>query len=200
MTASALRPAPRGLRRRRLPHRHHRRFPFDPLLVSVAGAADARVRDREARSVGVLEDVLADPAGEPYLPVAGLMVHVRHKLVFVPADAVADLRPHVVELASSLESSATPRPPDLSRSPTTSSTGRSSTWMVRTSSASPTSCWGRTGRASASSASTSASVHCSGGSGLCPGGDEFLPGGSTTGLSWPPSRSAAPVAAPRSCA
>jgi magnesium transporter len=110
MTAFALRPAPRGLSRRRLPYRRHRRVPPDPRLVSVAGAVGSHVHDAHGRLVGELDDVVAGSVEEPHPPVAGLMVRRLQKVVFVPVEAVADIRQHAVQLAGSLGSGAAARP------------------------------------------------------------------------------------------
>jgi magnesium transporter len=113
MTAFALRPAPRRLRRRPLSSRPHRRVAPDPRLVSVAGAVGARVHDAAARLVGVLDDVVVGPADERYPPVVGVMVRVPHGRTFVPIAAVADIRSHAVLLAGPLQSRAAARPPGL---------------------------------------------------------------------------------------
>jgi magnesium transporter len=113
MTAFALRPAPRRLRRRPLSRRPHRRVAPDPRLVSVAGAVGAHVRDADDRLVGVLDDVVVGPAEERYPPVVGVMVRVPHGRTFVPIDAVADIRSHAVLLNGPLRSGATTPPPGL---------------------------------------------------------------------------------------
>jgi sporulation protein YlmC with PRC-barrel domain len=113
MTAFALRPAPRRVRRRPLARRHHRRVAPDPDLVSVAGAVGARVHDANARLVGVVDDVLVDSVEERHPPVAGVVVRSPHGARFVPIAAVADLRPPTVLLAGSLDDSASDRPPGL---------------------------------------------------------------------------------------
>jgi magnesium transporter len=113
VTAFALRPAPRRLRRRPLSRRPHRRVAPDPRLLSVAGAVGARVRDADARVVGVLDDVIVGPAEERYPPVVGVMVRVPNGRTFVPIDAVADIRSHAVLLVGALQSPAATRPPGL---------------------------------------------------------------------------------------
>ena len=113
MTAFALRPAPRRLRRRPLSRRPHRRVAPDPHLVSVAGAVGARVHDANARLVGVLDDVVVDSVEERHPPVAGVVVRVPHGRTFVPIAAVADIRPAAVLLAGSLGRPASERPAGL---------------------------------------------------------------------------------------
>jgi magnesium transporter len=113
MTAFALRPAPRRVRRRPLSRRPHRRVAPDPRLVSVAGAVGARVRDVDNRLVGVLDDVVVGPAEERYPPVAGVLVRLTHGRTFVPIDAVGDIRSHAVLLTGPLRSGAATRPPGL---------------------------------------------------------------------------------------
>jgi magnesium transporter len=113
MTAFALRPIPRGVRRRPLSRRPHRGVAPDPRLVSVAGVVGARVRDAATRLVGVLDDVLVASAEERHPPVVGVMVRVRHGRTFVPIAAVADIRSNTVLLAGPLESRAAARPPGL---------------------------------------------------------------------------------------
>ncbi len=113
MTAFALRPAARRLRRRPLSRRPHRRVAPDPRLVSVAGAVGAHVHDADARLVGVLDDVVVGPVEERYPPVVGIMVRVPHGRTFVPIDAVADIRSHAVLLAGPLQNGAAARPPGL---------------------------------------------------------------------------------------
>jgi magnesium transporter len=113
MTAFALRPTPRGLRRRALPRRPHRRVSPDPRLVSVAGAVGARVHDVDAHLVGVLDDVVIGSVEDRHPPVAGVMVRVPHGRTFVPIAAVADIRPHAVVLTGPLQGTATARPAGL---------------------------------------------------------------------------------------
>jgi magnesium transporter len=113
VTAFALRPAPRRLRRRPLSRRPHRRVAPDPRLVSVAGAVGARVHDADARLVGVLDDVVVDPVEERDPRVVGVMVRVPHGPTFVPITSVADIRSHAVLLAGPLQSGAAARPPGL---------------------------------------------------------------------------------------
>jgi magnesium transporter len=113
VTAFALRPAPRRLHRRPLARRPHRRVAPDPNLISVAGAVGAHVHDADARLVGVADDVLVDSFDEPHPPVAGVVVRHPEGRTFVPAAAVADIRPHKVLLAGSLGDCASERPARL---------------------------------------------------------------------------------------
>jgi hypothetical protein len=113
MTAFALRPAPRRLRRRPLARRPHRRVAPDPRLVSVAGAVGSRVHDADARLVGVLDDVVVGSVEERHPPVAGVVVRVPRGRTFVPIASVADIRSHAVLLAGPLGESASERPAGL---------------------------------------------------------------------------------------
>ena len=113
MTAFALRPSPRGVHRRPLSRRRHRRVAPDPRLVSVAGAVGAHVHDADSRLVGVLDDIVVGPADVRYPPVAGLMVRVPGGRTFVPVDAVVDIRQHAVLLDGPLHSGVAARPPGL---------------------------------------------------------------------------------------
>jgi hypothetical protein len=113
MTAAALRPAPRRLRRRPPGRHHHRRIVPDPRLVSVAGAVRTRVLDAGSRLVGILDDVVVDVAGDRYPPVVGVMVRVPRGRTFVPAAVVTDIGSRAVLLAGPLQSPAVARPPGL---------------------------------------------------------------------------------------
>jgi magnesium transporter len=113
MSAFAVRPVPRRLHRRPLPRRPHRRIAADPRLVSVAGAVGVHVRDAAHHLVGTVDDVVVGPPDERYPPVVGLMVRVLHGRTFVPAAAVADLRPHGVSLAAPVAKTPAARPPGL---------------------------------------------------------------------------------------
>src|SRR4051794_18545499 len=99
MTAFALRPAPRRLRRRALSRRPHRRVAPDSRLVWVGGAGGARGQAGAPGLVGFLDEVVVGPVEERYPPLAGVMVRVPHGRTFVPIDAVADIRSHAVLLA-----------------------------------------------------------------------------------------------------
>jgi CBS domain-containing protein len=93
-------PTPAALRRRR-EHRTQRLLAnrnVSDALVSAAGLVGRPVRSQAGAEVGRLVDVVVRWRGEPYPPLTGLVVRVARRRVYVPIDAVDDIRHDEVRL------------------------------------------------------------------------------------------------------
>jgi sporulation protein YlmC with PRC-barrel domain len=94
MTAFALRPALRGVRRRPLSRRRTTTLRSDATLISLAGAVGSDVFDGSGLRVAALDDLVVDwEPVDAHPALAGAVVRTRRKRAFVPLDDIADLKP-----------------------------------------------------------------------------------------------------------
>jgi sporulation protein YlmC with PRC-barrel domain len=93
MTSLALRPVPRGARRRLPAPRRKRPVRTDVDLISVAGLVGSHVYDDAWALVGRVDDLVVhrDPS-EPHPPLEGAVVRALHGRTFVRVAEIAELR------------------------------------------------------------------------------------------------------------
>jgi sporulation protein YlmC with PRC-barrel domain len=114
MTSLALRPVPRGVRRRLPALRRKRPVRTDVELISVAGLVGSRVYDDAWAPVGRVDDLVVrwDPS-EPHPPLEAAVVKTLHGRTFVRADEIAEFRADELVLAGPLEQRRVERQPWL---------------------------------------------------------------------------------------
>jgi sporulation protein YlmC with PRC-barrel domain len=110
MTTIALRPVPRGVRRRS-PHRHHRkrRLTGNAELLSVAGLLGSPVLVAGGRTVGRIEDlVIGREPAEPHPRLRGAIVRHERSRHYAPTDTFDALRADGLSLAGPLPAESEP--------------------------------------------------------------------------------------------
>jgi hypothetical protein len=75
-------------------------------LVSLAGLLWRPVLNQAGEEIGRLVDVVCRWSGEPYPPVTGVVVKVGRRSAYVPAEAIAEIKPGLLRLGSACSSAS----------------------------------------------------------------------------------------------
>ena len=114
MTAFALRPALRDVRRRPLLRRRTAVIQTEAQLISVAGAVGSDVFDGSSRRVASLDDLVVDwEPTDTHPALVGAVVRTRQRRSYVPLDDIADLEPDRLLLKGPLRGLPVERQPWL---------------------------------------------------------------------------------------
>ena len=67
-------------------------------ILHLSSVVKSALVDRNGERLGRVEDLIVRLGDAPHPPLAGLVVHIGHRSLFVPIDRIADIRPGQVEL------------------------------------------------------------------------------------------------------